>query len=862
MRAYRAMLRLCPASFRAEYGGEMLAVFVARRRQAHGLFAVAGLWIQSITDVVATAACVHADILRQDTRTTIRALRHAPGFAVAAILVAGLGVGATTAAFSLADHVLLRPLPFPDPDRLVRLWQDQTYRGYPRLELSPANYRDWAQMNTTLASIAAYRGLSVNLVGAGLPQRIDGASITASLLPTLGARAAIGRVFAASDDRDGAPGTVLLSARLWQSQFAADPNVVGRTITLDGAPYTIIGVMPPEFRFPDRTAVLWTAMRFGAPDFADRTNVFLQAIGRMKAGVTIEQVRADFSRVAQQLAHDYPENARTGATAIVLHDVVSQSSRIALLVMAGASACVLLIACSNLTSLLLARALGSRRELAVRAALGAGRERLVRQVLTESAVLAVAGGVLGTGIAFAAAPIVATLAPSALPIAAVPDLDARLLTLTTLVTILTGLGIGVIPALRASRASLDALGDGARAGTSRRTERLRSTLVTVQVAASVVLLVVSGLLLRALWRIENVDPGFRVEHLLTAQTSLPMPQYQVTTKRLAFYERVLSAVRAQPGVTSASYISFMPMTVRGGIFPVTLAGHAQDPTTSHVASIRYVTPGFFETLGVPVRAGRDVRDADTAQAPWVAVVSESFAAENWPGESALGRRFDIAFHEREVVGIVGDIAVRGLGRVSEPQVYMPAAQIPDGMLTWFAPKDLVVNASIPPAGLESAIRRIVRDADPDQPVSNVQTLEDLVAADTSTRTIQARVLGAFAALACLLAGLGIHGLLTFAVSAREKEIGVRRALGAQPINILALVLGRSAALAGAGLVAGAVVAWIAGQSLRALLAGVDPADAATFSTAGAIALITAIAGSSVAAIRAIRINPLHAIRRD
>jgi predicted permease len=384
----------------------------------------------------------------------------------------------------------------------------------------------------------------------------------------------------------------------------------------------------------------------------------------------------------------------------------------------------------------------------------------------------------------------------------------------------------------------------------------------VQVAASVVLLVVSGLLLRALWRVENLDPGFRVEHLLTAQTSLPMPQYEVTTKRLAFYDRVLSAIRAQPGVSNASYISFMPMTVRGGIFPVTLAGHAQDPTTAHVASIRYITPEFFETLGIPIRAGRDVQDADTPLAPWIAVVSESFAAENWPGEAALGRRFDVAFHEREVVGIVGDIAVRGLGRTSEPQVYMPAAQIPDGMLLWFAPKDLVVKAAAPPAALEASIRRIVHDADPDQPVSNIQTLEDLVASDTSARTIQARVLGAFAALACLLAGLGIHGLLTFAVSARKKEIGVRRALGARPINILGLILGRSALLAGVGLVAGAIVAWIAGQSLRALLADVDPADAATFGTAAALALATTIAGSIVAAFRAIRIDPLDAIRRD
>jgi putative ABC transport system permease protein len=863
MRLYRLLLWLYPASIRAEYGREMCAVFDARMREATGPLAAAALWIEAVTDVVVNAIRAHGDILRQDLRVTLRSLGRTPGFAVAAIAVASLGIGATTAAFSLADHVLMRPLPFYEPDRLVRLWQDQSYRGYPRLEIAPGNYHDWERMNLTLERIAAFRGLSVNLVGAGLPQRIDGASVTAGLFPLLGAQASIGRVFSANDDREDAAGTVLLSTRLWRAQFGGDPAILGRQVMLDGRPFTVIGVMPADFNFPSRDALLWTPMQFAASQFDERDNYFLGAVGRLKPGVTVDQVRADLGRVAELLARAYPrENAQSGVTVVPLHDVVPRQSRVALVALAGASGCVLLIACSNLASLLLARALGRRRELAVRAALGAGRERLVRQLLTETGVLAVAGGVLGVGIALVATPLAAALAPDALPIAALPAVDGRLLAVAVLATLAAALGIGAGPALRAGRMGLDALTEGTRAGTGRRTERLRGVLVIVQVATSVILLVLSGLLLRALWLIERTDPGFRTPGVLTAQTSLPMPKYEAVAVRQRFYDRVLAEVRGQPGVMSAAYISFLPMTMRGGIFPVTLAGHPQDPASPHVASIRYVTPGFFATLGIPIHRGRDVSDRDTAGAPWVAVVSESFAAQNWPGESALGRRFDIAFGEREVVGIVGDIAVRGLARISEPQVYMPASQMEDATLVWFAPKDLAVRTSIDPSALQAAVQRIVREADPDQPISDMRTLDAIVDTDTAPRTVQVRVLGGFAVLACLLAGLGIHGLLTFSVSARVREIGLRIALGAHARDILTLVIARSALLSGVGLALGVAGALLAGQSLRALLYGVSPADAWTFAAAAAVTLTMTMAGSLVPAIRAVRVDPLEAIRHE
>ena len=864
MRAFRVLLWLYPAAFRAEYGDEMASDFALRRDRMSGVPAI-GLWVEVIADAIVAGSRAHMDLLRQDVKTTVRSLRRAPGFALTATLVAGLGIGATTAAFSIADHVLVRPLPFPDADRLVNLWQDQSYRGYPRLEFSPPNYLDWRRMLTTLDSGGAWRGLSVNLVGDGTPEHIDGAAVTADLFPTIGVQPAIGRVFSAADDVDGAAGTVVLSARLWRARFGGDAGVLGRVIRLDDRPYTVIGIMPADFAYPNRDVRLWVPMQFNSGDLADRSNIFLNAVGRLKPGVTIDQARADARRVAGELAREYPkENARTGGAVTALREDLSARSRTLLLALAGASAGVLLIACSNLASLLLARALGRRRELAVRTALGAGRERLVRQLLTESAVLALGGAVIGVGLAAAAAPVLATLAPSSLPITDVPPVDARLLAMVTLITVATAVGLGAAPALRAGRSDATALQEGARAGTTRRTERLRGALVIVQIAASVTLLVASALLLRALWRLENRDPGFKATSVLMATAPLPMPKYETVARRMTLYDRVLSAVRQQPGVESAAFISFVPMSpdMRGGIFNVTLEGHPQDLTSTHVASIRYVSPGFFRTMDIPITLGRDITDGDTPTSAWVAVVSESFARQNWPGESPIGRRFDLAFHERTVVGVAGDVAVRGIERSSEPQAYMPASQIQDRWLTWFAPKDLVVKSAVAPEALAGAIRRIFHDADPDLPLTNVAPLEAIVDADNAPREVQLRVLGGFAAIACLLAALGLHGLLAFSVSARTREIGLRMALGASRGSVLSLVLRRSAVLAGIGLVAGAALATLAGSSLRAVLDGLNPFDGAAFAVAGVIAVLTAAGGTLMPSLRAMRVDPIVAIRHE
>jgi predicted permease len=864
MRTYQALLFLCPTAFRNEYGTEMAAVFARRRREASNVLAWLWLWLETVCDVAVTAAQAHLDILRQDVRDTLRSMRRAPAFAATVIAVTALGIGATTAAFSIADHVFLRPLPYADSGRLVTVWQ--SFGEYNEMELSPLNYRDWKRMNNVFESMAAYHGLAANLSGDGPPLHLEGVCVTADVLPLLGVKPALGRLFSAEDDHDGASKTLILSDSLWRSRFGADPAVLNRKVILDDAPYTVIGVMPPNFFFPRRDVAMWAPMQFAPEEFSDRTDYYLNVVAKLAPGVTRGQALAGMKVVAAQLEKQYPrENAHVSASIVGFRDMVSEKSRILLIALVAASLCLLLIACTNLANLLLARSMIRRKEIAVRTALGAGRERLVRQLLTESLLLAFAGGVLGVFLAFEAAPLLVRLVPSGLPIAETPPLDVRVLAIAAAMTILTGVGFGTLPAVSASRSGVAGLQEGSRSGVGGRRERLRGLLVAGQVACSVALLVSCGLLIRALWRVEATDPGFRTAGVLTLQTALPMPKYDATSKRVRFYDQVLGGIRSLPGVESAGFISFLPMSKnRGGVWTVAVDGEPRDPAHQDHASVRFATPDFLRTMGIPLMAGRDISNADTIDTLPVAVVSQSFVRRYWPQVNPLGHHFRLQFQgeERTVVGVAGNVRVRGLERNSEPQVYMPYKQMKDGQSTWYAPKDLAVRAASDPISLLPAIRQIIAAADPEQPISEVQTLSDLVAADAAPRAVQVRVLGGFALLSFLLAALGIHGLLSFMVSSRAPEIGVRIAVGAQARNIMGLVLGEGAALCGIGILAGLLLAWAAGQSLRTVLADVNPLDPLTFLTGFLLGSLMTLGGSLLPALRAIHVDPIVAIRSE
>ncbi len=857
MALYRLLLHLYPTSFRHEYGGEMTAIFRDRWRGANAVVR-ALVWFAVVPEVLWNALVVHWDLARQDLRYAARAFRRSPGFAGTVIVIIALGIGANTAVFSVTDFMLIRPLPFAHPDRLVSVMESTP--GYDSMELSPGNYRDWKRLNRVAEGMGTYTSWTANLVDGGTPERVTQAIVSADLFPVLGVTPMIGRAFSAEDDVDGAPGTMVLSYEFWQQRFGGDASVVGRQVSLNDRPFTVLGVMPPDFRFPSTDVQLWTTERFGEDDYEDRTNNFIIAVARLRPGVTVAQARADFVRVARQLEEQFPrENKDTSAHVTSLRGDLSRQAQFLLFALGGAAACVLLIVCANLANLLIARALGRRRELAVRAAMGAGRERLVRQLATESLVLAVAGGAIGVLVAMTAVPLLTQLVPISVPIAHPPSVDLRVMAFAAVLTIATGLVFGLIPVLRiGTGVDMAGLAEGARAGAGAK-ERVRSALVIAEVAASVVLLVSTGLLLRALMNVQAIDPGFRTDGVLTMRTDLPHPRYDATADRAAFYERVLTGVRALPGVRDAGYISGLPLVRGGGIWGVGIKGQVV-VRGGDSASLRFITPGYLDAMGIPVVRGRDVESADTLDRQNVAVVSQSFVRQYFPGRDPLGQTFNFALADRTIVGVVGDVKVRGLERQSEPQVYLPYRQVRDGWLIGYFPTDLAVRASGNLSALLAPIRAIVRNVDPELPISDVQTIDQVIAHTMASRDTQLRVLTIFAVLALLLAGIGIHGLLSFTVSQRTQEIGVRMALGADRLTILTMVGRQGLALVLVGVVAGCALAYGAGRAMQSLLAGVAPNDAPTFAVAIVVSAVLAIAGSLLPAMRAARVDPVTAIR--
>jgi putative ABC transport system permease protein len=861
-RLYRFLLRLYPESFRAEYGHELTSTFEdSTRGRSDTASAVA-----AVRDVVPNAFLVHGRILLQDLRYALRTLNRARGFAVTVVLVTAIGVGANTATFSVADFVLLRPLPFPEPNTLVRLcWGPRTGGGWGcNNQLSPANYRDYKSMTPAFQTLGAFSGSAVNLVGAGEPQRLASAEVTSDVLPLLGVSPALGRVFDSAGGGEADARSVVLSYGLWQSQFAGAARVLGQSVNLNGAPYEIIGVMPPGFHFPTRDVQLWTHLMLREQDFANRDNNYLEAVGRLKPGVSMDQARTDLEVVAERLRRDYPEtNADAGFSFFAMQDTMSPRYRLMLLGLIGASLCILLLTCANLANLLLARAGARERELAVRAALGAGKERLVRQMVTESVILALAGGIAGLALAAAAVPFLSLLVPNTLPLGSHPKLDPRVLAAAAGFAALTGIGFGLVPALRVGgRAGFDGLRGGARSGGGPK-QRLRHVLVAVEVAASVLLLVSSGLLIRAVWRIQSIDPGFVSERVITLKTALPRPKYDLTLRRIQFYNLVLTDVRALPGVQGAAYITGLPMVMTGRITGVVIPGReASSLYRSEIASIRFVTPQYFHTMAIPLLRGRDLEDGDIQGRAPVAVISESFARTYWPEQDPIGRTFESRGGTRTVVGVVGDVRVRGLERESEPQMYVSAGQVPDTAFVNDDPKDLIIRFAGTAGTLLPAVREIVRAADPEQPISDVRTLDDVVAGETATRRAQLNILATLAAIAMLLSGVGIYGLLAYTVTQRSREIGVRLALGAEPASVARMIVWQGMKLALVGLVPGVLAAYWAARGMRTLLFGVEPADPATVLVVVGLVLFMTLAGSLLPVLRAVRVKPVLVLKAE
>jgi predicted permease len=860
MRFYRLLLLLYPASFRREYGADMIADFARRRRESSWAL------LDSAFDVLKNAAGAHWDVLRQDLRYAARTLAHSPGFAITAILVTAIGIGANTAAFTVADFVLLRPLPFADPQSLVRMCEgplDGTGWGCMN-ELSPANYRDYKAMSHSFSVMGAFTGGGGNLVGGAEPQRVASTQMTPEVFPLLGVAPLIGRTFDSTNGGQGDRQTVVLSFGLWQSRFGGDLQVLGRTVSLDGRPYEVIGVMPPTFNFPARDVQLWTPLLFGPDDYQDRTNSYLQAIGRIKPGVTMDHARADLSVVIARLGADFPAtNAETGFSLFWERNDMAPRFRTMLLALCGASLCILLLACANLANLLLARAAARERELMVRSALGAGRERLVRQMVTESVVLAVLGGVCGVVVAIVTVPLLGALVPRSLPLAELPAVNVRVLLFAALLAAATGIGFGVYPAWRAVRTTdLGALRTGSRSGGGGRA-RVRAGLVIAEVMASVVLLVTTGLLLRALWRVQSVDTGFDTQNVITMRTALPWPRYAVVAGRQRFFSQVLNEVRALPGVSSAAYISGVPLEMYGGIWGVTRPGIPRQPGEDNWASLRYITPSYFATLGIRLLRGRDIAETDRIdQKPWAAVVSQSLVDRYFPGQDGLGKQIIFVDSVRTIVGVVANVRVRGLETPSEPQVYLSYQQVPDSAVVGYTPKDLVMRTTAPLAAVLPRVQAIVRSVDPDQPISHVRMLEEVVEQRTAVRATQARMLAALAIIAFVLACVGIHGLLSYAVATRRHEIGVRMALGAGSMTIVRMVMRQAVVLAAAGVLPGIVLAFVAGRALQSLLAGVQPGDAVTFATAVTLCVVMTLAGSLLPVLRAVQVEPATAFRSE
>ena len=804
--------------------------------------------------------------LTQDIRYALRVLAKNPAFTIIAVIALALGIGANSAIFSVVDAVLLRPLPFKHPEQLLLLWENASHQGFPKNTPSPANFLDWQKQAQSFTGMAAMAERSFNLTGVGEPERLEGRRVSANLFELLGAPAMLGRTFVPEDDK---PGThvVLLSYSLWQRRFGSDPAVVGRALTLNGESYTVVGVMPRLMQLPGYENIrdqLWVPIAFPSEEAAQRGNHFLEVIARMKPGVTLKQAQAEMETIAARLEQQYPDyNMRIGAVVVPLHEEVVGDIKPALLVLLGAVGFVLLIACANVANLLLARAAARQKEIAVRLALGANQSRLIRQFLTESVLLAMFGAGLGLLLAFLGLRALRTFIPASISQAETINIDARVLIFTALIAVVTGIAFGLAPAIQGSHLNLnDTLKEGGRDSSGgSKGNRARSLLVIGEVAISFVLLIGAGLLINSFFHLRNLDPGFRADHLLTMKVDLSGIKYPDRERRAAFFDEVMRRVRQLPGVRSAAVAGNLPLTYNGDSMTIGVEGVPDPPPSQRPDVIfRAIGPGYFNTMGIPVVGGRDVTDQDKAGAKDVVVISEKTAQHFWPGQDPIGKRLKPGSSTskgewREVIGVVKDIRQNDLIAPPKMQMYFSFRQLKD-----IAANALVVRTTVEPMSLAGSVRNAIWSVDKDQTVADIDTMDHIVAKAVARQRFSMVLLGVFAAVALLLASVGIYGVMSYSVAQRTREIGIRMALGARRADVLQMTVGQGLKLVGAGMFVGLGAAFLLTRVMATLLYGISATDPITFIGISVVLLAVAILASYVPALRATKVDPITALR--
>jgi putative ABC transport system permease protein len=812
-----------------------------------------------------TKSTILAD-LWQDLRYGLRTLLKNPGFTIVAVVALALGIGANSAIFSVVNSVLLRPLPFKSPKQLVMVWENAAHLGFPKNTPSPPSFLDWQRQNTVFTGMAAMSERSFNLTGVGEPERLEGRRVSANLFDLLGVPALLGRTFVPDDDR---PGThvALLSYSLWQRSFGLDPSIIGRAVTLNGESYTVIGVMPRGVHlhaYGNWNDELWVPIAFTNEESTNRGTHFLEVIARIKPGITLKQAQAEIETIAARLAKEYPKyNTRIGATVMPLHEEIVGDIKPALLILLGAVGFVLLIACANVANLLLARAAVREKEIALRLALGASRSRLTRQFLTESVLLAFLGGGFGLLLALAGIRVLKTFIPPSIPQTQTISIDGKVLLFTALTALLTGIVFGLAPAMHASHSNLnESMKEGGRDSASgRKGNRLRDLLVIGEVAVSFILLVGAGLLINSFLHLRNLDPGFRADHLLTMKVDLSELKYPDGERRSVFFDEVLRRIRVLPGVQSVAVAGNLPLTYNGDSATIAVEG-IPDPPPDQWPDVIYraIGPGYFSTMGIPLIRGHDFTDQDRADSKKVVVISEKTAEHYWPGEDPIGKRVkpdatnsDVPW--REVIGVVKDVRQNDFIAQPKMQMYFNYRQLND-----LAANALIVRTSVDPVSLATPVRNSIWAVDKDQPVADVDTMDHIVSAAIARQRFSMLLLGIFAASALMLAAVGIYGVMSYSVTQRTHEIGIRMALGARRADVLQMTIKQGLKLVSVGMILGLVAAFLLTRILTSLLFGVSATDPITFIGISLVLLAVAILASYLPALRATKVDPIIALR--